>query len=329
MSKSFIGVSLGGLVLIASSIFAFALGASIGQGAGQSAGHARLVMVSSEVRFEPARVMLQETDDGQTPEGGNTDVFVYQGVLTDSNGDPASGLIDLFFTLESTMPTPEIHSQVRYFVNPDEYGRFQVEIPLADPAVMITFEDLLIDCRETGAMDPIATVPVRFNPRAWTAQHSKTSDTADEANFALEALTAQSATDADNAQNAQNAQNAVSAQTADALTNDITVTLTLNTPFSVYGNGYDAPKATRVGNVVHLSGLVDVDETTNSSIIAMLPVGMWPSERIILSVNTQSTLYNGTPPRRIDVLNNGQVILLQQLNSGQWFSLNGLSFIVD
>lgn len=342
MSKSFIGVSLGGLVLIASSILAFALGASIGQ----RGDRASLLLASSEVRFEPARDMVESIDDALAP-AGVPGVFVYQGVLTDSNGDPATGMIDLTFTLQSNLPQPVTHSMIQHTVEPDEFGRFQVDIPLADPMVMINSEDLLIDCRENGAMNPIAVVPVQHTPRAWTAEHARTSvlaveaafaefaETAQDANFALEAFTAQSATNAENANNANNATNAtnaqtaVSAQTADALTNDNTVTLSLNAPFSVYGNGYEAPEATRVGNVVHLSGLVDVDATINNTAMTTLPVGMWPTGRIILSVNTQSTLYQGAPPRRFDVLPNGQIFLFQQINENDWFSLDGLSFIVD
>ena len=324
MSRSFIVVCLSGLVFLGSVILAFVMGASLAA----PNQHSGLQMVSSDVRFEHRDPITHAGD--QDPQGANPQgLFVYQGVLTDTNGVPATGSIDLYFKIQSTIPNPITHWEGRIFVYPDNQGRFQVDLPLTDPVTMITFEDLLIDCRENGAIDPIAVVPVQYAPRAWTSVHARTADEAGTALFATAADSAATATDAENAINAQNAQFAQSADVADALTLDNRVVLSLNAPFSAYGSGYDAPTATRVGNVVYLTGLVDVSTPINTSTIATLPSGMIPQGRSIHGVNTLHTLYNGEGPVRIDVLNNGDIVLIQQLDAGEWFSLNGCSFIVD
>lgn len=297
--KSLITTSVVGLVLVATVTVAFVLGATLHRPVSDR----QFVLVASEVHFEPAP---QRIDDGENIQGLNVPIFVYQGVLNDANGDPVVGPVDLSFSLYSIGFVVFEHASLDTSVTPDAFGRFQVDVPLGDSTTMSDYDDLFLEIRETGGV-LIANIPVQYTPRAWYSDHARTST------FAV------------------TAQNADLAQQADGLTNDQTVTLMLNKPFEPYGPPYAVPKAARVGNVVHLSGtaVAFVSALPNQS-LATLPVGMRPSERMILTFEAYRSLdFDGFSPHRFEVYPDGRILCTDLMNDNEYFSLNGTSFIVD
>jgi len=317
MSKSFLTISVTGLIFITSIIASFVLGVSISQQPASSG----LVLINNEVRFEPtAAPDPGPLDDGQTNEG-ITSVFVYQGVLNDINGDPVAGPVSLSFSLYSNGIAVFEHSSLDTTVTPDAFGRFQVDMPLGDAEIMSNYADLYLQITETGGA-LIANIPVQYTPRAWYSRHSKTSELAQSASLAETAI---------NAQNSELALQAITAMQADELTNDQTVTLTLDKPFEPYGPPYAVPKAARVGNVVYLSGVANAYlQVLGVETLVTLPVGMRPSERIILTFEAYRSLdFDGFSPHRFELHPDGRILSTSSMNSNEYFSLNGNSFIVD
>jgi len=310
MHKSLIATSITYLAVLGSIVGAFVMGTRVNSQAASS----QLMLVNSQIRFEPAPEQL---DDTQT-NAGIVPMFVYQGVLNDSNGDPVIGPVDLSFSLYSIGFIIFEHASVDTSVTPDAFGRFQVDVPLGDAITMSNYSDLFLEIRETGGV-LIANIPVQYTPRAWYSDHARTS------------TLAESAINAQDAVFAQQANTAMTAMQADELTNDHTVTLTLNTPFEPYGPPYAVPKAARVGNVVHLSGTaVAFDQVWGVESLATLPVGMRPSERMILTFEAYRSLdFDGYSPHRFEVYPDGRILSTDLMNDNEYFSLNGTSFIVD
>jgi hypothetical protein len=214
---------------------------------------------------------------------------------------------------------PFEHTSLDTTVTPDAQGRFQVDMPLGDPITMSSYDNLYLDIRETGG-SLIATIPVQYAPRAWYSQHSISSTLAETATFAQDAGLAQQAI------------TAISATQADELTNDQTVTLTLE---SWCSPGAATPKATRVGNMVHLTGMVVVSSPVDAGIpFAWLPPEMTPSQVFTLTADTKGII-NGSEvtPIHLSVRTDGQIRNFSAINQtndqNYFFILNGCSFLLE
>jgi len=164
-----------------------------------------------------------------------------------------------------------------------------------------------------------------------TAEHA---DQADHATTASHATTADQATQAENANNAgfatnaQHASTSTTALTANALSEDVVITLTLEHPFTAFGVGWDDPKATRVGRGITLSGLIrPIDVGTGGQLIAMLPPEVRPPNQILAFAYTSGYQTGTGPLARIDIFPDGRLLYSAPAPlPGNWFSLTGISF---
>ncbi len=342
MHKSFISVSIAGLLMIATVILAFTLGASLNQPRTSSS----LILTQNEVRLERAR-QTQKQDGEQDVEGTVSGVFVYQGVLADALGTPISNPVELTFTLYSFHQVQFTHSMTEEVVTPDQFGRFQIDIPLSSPEFMSSFENLMLEIKETGTLEVITIVPIQYTPRAWYSQRaifSNESAFADEASFSLfaenaehafssnsanHADTAGSALVASSANSAINAQHADYADVAIQLAFDQSATPTIMLPF--FNNPGSEFKATRVGNIVHLSGNVQTTMNTNELIqLVSLPSGFRPSATRNLIAGAFNAANNpDITPVRIQIMPNGQVFVGDDLEVFEDLFLDGLSYVID
>ncbi len=100
-----------------------------------------------------------------------------------------------------------------------------------------------------------------------------------------------------------------------------TVDLTLLNGWVAYSAGFDTPRATRIGNVVTLSGLIK--NGTIGTVCAQLPAG-WRPPAISLSATMNS---NNTTVGRIDTYPDGSIYIITA-SSNSWVSLTGISFYV-
>ncbi|MFK7760074.1 MAG: hypothetical protein AB8C13_09010 [Phycisphaerales bacterium] len=303
MTKSYITVSAAGLAFIASVLLAFEFGTTFTQPAQSNS----LVMVSNQVQFVPASVEPAQISDGQisSPQGTAAGSFIYQGVLIDSSGNPATGPLQITFTLFSILPTPINFTSVAAIVNFDEQGLFQVFIPLPDPEELVGIESLGVRVRLTETGEVIDLTNVRYTPIAWFSEYAATSGFADEA------------------------QEAEVAQTADALTNDQTVSITLGPNFSPAVFGGQAPYATRLGNMVFLNGAFRTDvDNPNSLTIGTLPPNMRPSAPQFLAIHSNLSMTSGNAA--VTVSTDGTIRMLSSnYSAGISFFLNGAYFTID
>lgn len=223
--------------------------------------------------------------------------FTYQGVLNDTNGNPAIGPLDLrfvfvgiSFSVEGDELPTVLSDTVLSNIDPDSEGRFQVEVPMP-PAYQVGFFiehrlQIFDDASNTQIGDDISMSPA---PIAFAAEY------ADRAGI------------------------------ADRLADTRPSTLDLQAPFNYYGLGYDIPRAMRNGNVVTLSGIVQISSTEHQMVIlTTLPLDMRPHARLVFGAFSDSQ--NGNHAR-IDILPDGSV-LYSGIGGGitSWFSLTGLSF---
>jgi|GEM_PF-2948980 len=250
--------------------------------------------------------------------------FTYQGALTDSQGQPIAGPVGLNFRLIANDNGSEVtvSSTVFNAIMPDAQGRFQVLIPLVDASVFNSYTNhrlLVIDLESSSKIG--APTPIHPTPLAWAARHALESDYA---------AVAASADFADEADYAEQSDFSNYASEAGQLSNDQTIELTLESVFEPYGFGWDIPRATRVGNVVYLGGLVNPESSAPSGgIIARLPVGMRPIGRVLDGAFCDMSSQNTQNHIRIDILPNGNIQCTDQVFTNGWFSLNGISFIVE
>ena len=147
-----------------------------------------------------------------------------------------------------------------------------------------------------------------FTPRAWSAQY---------ASRAGEAESAGTASFASSAGSAQ------SAAVAGTLAGSSTIELQLVNGYTNYGNTYDVARATRVGNMVYLSGLGDESGVFSGSVFAELPEEFRPIGRHLFIV--PNSIFNSQI--RVDVLPSGSIT---RITGGglDWFSLTGISYPV-
>jgi hypothetical protein len=283
------------------------------------------MLVNSDVRFQ-INNPSEHPEDAVSPQGVDP-YFTYQGVLKDSNGDPATGPVDLRFRLHSTIPSAVDFAILTTTVSPDASGAFQVEIDLPDSVLMSAASDLLLEIKEPGSTETIALVPVNYAPRAWVSDYARTAGSADIADLATSSVFSNTAAFANTAS---------TANTANQLTNDQTITLSFSqTQFSP-NLSYSFPKAARVGNVVTLQGAILVNRpVTNGMEVFVLPEGFRPAGRVLLPIQHSQTFAAGGnlvgPPMRFEVHPDGRVIVQNVPVSGTTpiISLNTVSFIVE
>lgn len=210
---------------------------------------------------------------------GATPDFTVQGVLHDAGG-PVTDTIPVIATIE------EVGSGSTLWTSPilalvAQDGLFRVDVPLPDAAGLAAAGDLQVVFEDAGTMTPIGgPLAMTFSPRAWAAEYAKT------------------------------------AGVAAAIEGDETVDLAPEPGWSNYGSGYSPIRATRVGKMIHLSGLV---AGSNYSAIATLPPGFRPSERNMCAGMSQNNLV------RIDVFTDGRIYFTTGTSVG-FISLNGISF---
>ena len=96
--------------------------------------------------------------------------------------------------------------------------------------------------------------------------------------------------------------------------------LTLQNSWNDYGNTFATSAYTKSSDgVVMLKGLIRGGSTTAPGIIAQLPAGYWPSERLIFQTSSVDTA------SRVDVDTNGNIYVVT--GSTGWVSLDGINFI--
>lgn len=234
-------------------------------------------------------------------------IFTVQGLLEDASG-PVNTTMQVYALIRET---PEAGGEVIFETERTPMvvvdGLFTIELELPDPEDLAMAGDLVVDLRNLDDDLPVAgPLPMRFAPRAWAAQYARQAGSASSATTAVNAISANSAN---------------TAAVANALTNDQTASISLVNGFENYLFSYDIAQATRVGNMVFLSGLVDTDNAT-SSIFATLPANMRPAGRHIFSASANGQYI------RVDVLASGQMTLVSPLPAVGWFSLSGMAFPV-
>lgn len=303
MSKSVLTISAAYFVFVASVVIAFVAGASVNQREASS----RLVLMSSEFEIRNDQISKTDSENQGTPSG----TFSLQGVLYDESGAPASGPVQLTFTVFSLLPTPINFISSVNIVNIDENGLFETIIPLPDPEVFTGIESLGVRVVETMTNKSVANINTRYTPRAWFSEYAVTSGFAENAAFADEA------------------QEAAIAETADALTNDQTVSITLAQNFSPGVFGGQAPYATRLGNMVFLNGIFSNDVANpNGMIIGTLPPNMRPSSSQILAIHSNLSTSSGNAA--VTITSDGTIRMFSSnYSAGFSFFLNGAYFTID
>jgi hypothetical protein len=138
-----------------------------------------------------------------------------------------------------------------------------------------------------------ADIPMNPAPYAWLSEHARTSDIAyDLAGNQIHDLT---------------------------LTGDFVFNTGLGQP----------PKAVRVGQVVMLTGTMFSDvSNTNGAEVGFLPVGMRPSQTVILPVHVNIAPQSGNAA--LVITSSGRITILSpNYGAGYTFFLNGANFIVE
>jgi len=296
MLRSAVGLGVAGLVLVGSVMVAYSVGAG-GHREGVSA-EAGFVLTKSVVRFEP----MERAEAGGELVGGEVapaglplNHFTYQGVLTDLGGQPVVGPVSLRFELWGD----PIGGGARTVLTgttvadlmPDEGGRFTVEVGLPSGDSMKYFEEFGLRVVDLSDSSPIGDeIVINPTPYAWLSSF---------------------------------------ARSADRLAEDQSHIIALSDQFSPSPAGGRAPYATRVGNMVYLSGVMRNDfANPNGSIIGTLPVGMRPASTELLAVHVFLSDISGNAG--LVVTPSGQMSLISpSYGQGATFYLNGAYFSVE
>ena len=226
-----------------------------------------------------------------------TPEFTLQGVLTDTNG-PVTGTLSVVARIEEAgsgtlFTSPAFNLEVTD-------GLFAATIPLPSAALVAGAGDLVVQLTDADLSVPVGgPIPMTFAPRAWGAEFARM---ADAANFANDAASAGHALTADEAQ---------------SLAGSGSIMLTPENGYSNYGSGYAPAQATKVGDMVYLSGLLSGSQL--SVAMATLPPEYRPAARHIFSVNQH------TSTARVDVLADGRIVTVTG-NSLSWIPLDGICF---
>ncbi len=99
--------------------------------------------------------------------------------------------------------------------------------------------------------------------------------------------------------------------------------LTLQNGWLQHGTGFTPPSYTKASDgMVVVNGLIDSGTTTPGTVIANLPAGYRPKERLIM--NCASNMASG----RIDIMPNGDIMIDAGI-SNAWASLDSISFMAE
>ena len=100
------------------------------------------------------------------------------------------------------------------------------------------------------------------------------------------------------------------------------ITPTLNSPFTHYSSPYGDVQYRKIGDIVNIQGLVNVNSASDGSTTFTLPSGYRPSIYIITSQKN-----GNTGEARVDVQTDGDVEMTKAANNATWLSLN-ITFMV-
>lgn len=325
MFKAMLLSSIAGLVLIVS--IGLALVTSQPSTQSSNLKPVSFMLTESMISFDKNQQSLgQRNTELESNQGLPAAVFTYQGVLNDLGGSPVVGPVGLQFKVFGTAAEEtELSTITHDMIMPDTQGRFQVEVPLPNAPFMANYTGYTLRIFETTGFTQIGDdIDMQPAPFAWVSEYARS------ASFASNAGASDFATNAQNAVDAETALTADLADQANSLVNDQTINLNLEFRFNIYGNGFAAPRATRIGNIVFLDGVVGVPSgAPSNSLMTILPEGMRPSGKIVLALEgSQSLSAGGNTPVRFDVSEDGRINNITFLLTNSWVSLNGAYFIV-
>jgi len=102
------------------------------------------------------------------------------------------------------------------------------------------------------------------------------------------------------------------------------IEITLDSPFTAFTGSTDFgnPEYRKIGNIVNIQGLIEVNSASNASTIFTLPVGYRPKKRIIFTVENGNQVTS-----RVDIFPNGEVEAHSLANNGTWLNLS-MTFMV-
>lgn len=94
------------------------------------------------------------------------------------------------------------------------------------------------------------------------------------------------------------------------------ITATLNSPFTHFSDPYGDVRYRKIGDIVHIQGLVNINSASNVTSIFALPSGYAPPLQIITSQKN-----GNTAEARVDVETNGTVTMMSVTSNTTWLSL--------
>ncbi len=99
-------------------------------------------------------------------------------------------------------------------------------------------------------------------------------------------------------------------------------TPTLNSPFTHFGSPWGNTQYRKIGDIVNIQGLININSAANGTTIFTLPSGYRPKVQIIIAANN-----GGLSIARIDITQDGNVIKHSAATDTSWVSLF-MTFIV-
>jgi hypothetical protein len=98
---------------------------------------------------------------------------------------------------------------------------------------------------------------------------------------------------------------------------------TLNSPYTHFGSPYGNAKYRKIGDIVNIQGLININSASNGDVIFTLPSGYRPKLHIIMAANN-----GGLSIARIDITQDGDVVKHSAVADSSWVSLF-MTFIVS
>jgi hypothetical protein len=107
-----------------------------------------------------------------------------------------------------------------------------------------------------------------------------------------------------------------------------TFELDLESGYEAYGSGYRAPSFDVAGDLVMVSGLVELSsgqasDWSTGDVIATLPAEYAPEERLIFTLNQHNK------SARVDVQASGDIVYIEGDSDYAWLSLTGITYSID
>lgn len=91
---------------------------------------------------------------------------------------------------------------------------------------------------------------------------------------------------------------------------------TLNSPYTHYSSPYGDVRYRKIGDIVHIQGLLNVNSAIGGNVIFALPSGYAPPLQIITSQKN-----GNTGEARVDVETNGNVTMVNAASNTTWLSV--------